>query len=118
MCKPKIKDYVHLWMDITLGYSRENLNREGGLGYTFLTPPPPSPGISHFFTLLLEKISGNKIKLNPWIFHKIVLDSLEIPRPKTKIPGNSTLFFLGYPWKFHFVFNYALSCRPVPTKIL
>ena len=40
MCKPKIKDYVHLWMDITLGYSRENLNREGGLGYTFLTPPP------------------------------------------------------------------------------
>ena len=71
MCKPKIKDYVHLWMDITLGYSRENLNREGGLGYYFF-----------------------------------------------KIPGNSTLFFLGYPWKFHFVFNYALSCRPVPTKIL
>ena len=41
---------------------------------------------------------------NPWIFNKIVLDSLEIPRPKTKTPGNST-FFLGDPLKKHFVFN-------------
>ena len=31
-------------------------------------------------------------------------DPLEIPRPKAKIPGNSTFFFVD-PWKFHFVFN-------------
>ena len=30
---------------------------------------------------------------------------MEIPRPKTKTPGNSILFFLGHPWKFHYVFN-------------
>ena len=40
-----------------------------------------------------------------YLFHKIVLDPLEIPRPKTKTPGDSTLFFLGHLWKFHFVFN-------------
>ena len=64
-----------------------------------------SPGIFHFFTLPLE--IPDKTKLNPWIFHKIVLDPLEIPRPKTKTPRNFTfsLFFLGHPWKFHFVFN-------------
>ena len=44
-------------------------------------------------------------KLHHWKFHKIVLDPLEIPRSKTKTPGNFTLFFLGHPWKFHFVFN-------------
>ena len=61
------------------------------------------PGIFHFFTLPLE--IPDKTKLSPWIFHKIVLEPLEIPRPKTKTPGNSTLFFLGHPWKFHFIFN-------------
>ena len=44
-------------------------------------------------------------RLHHWKFHKIVLDPLVVPRPKTKTPGNSTLFFLGDPWKFHFVFN-------------
>ena len=34
------------------------------------------PGIFHFFTLPLE--IPDKTKLNPWIFHKIVIDSLEI----------------------------------------
>ena len=62
-----------------------------------------SPGIFHFFTLPLE--IPDKTKLNPWMFHKIVLDPLEISRPKTKIHGNSTLFFLGHPSKLHFVFN-------------
>ena len=61
------------------------------------------PGIFHFFTLPLE--ISDKTKLNPWIFHKIVLDPLEISRPKTKTLGMSTLFFLGHPWKFHIVFN-------------
>ena len=38
-----------------------------------------------------------------------MLDPLEIPRSKTKTLGNSTLFFLGHPWKFHFVFNEPLK---------
>ena len=70
-----------------IGLFQRKSKQGGGFRIYFFDPPPPSPGISHFFTLLLEKISGNKIKLNPWIFHKIVLDSLEIPRPKTKTPG-------------------------------
>ena len=72
-----------------------------------------SPGIFHFFTLPLE--IPDKTKLNPWMFHKIVLDPLEISRPKTKIHGNSTLFFLGHPSKLHFVFNskyYSTSSKP------
>ena len=56
-----------------------------------------------FFTLPLE--IPDKTRLKPWIFHKIVLDPLEIPRSKTKTPGNSTLLFLGHPWKLHFIFN-------------
>ena len=34
---------------------------------------------------------------------------MEISRPKTKTSGNFTLFFLGHPWKFHFVFNETLK---------
>ena len=48
-------------------------------------------------------------KFNPQIFYEIVLNPLEIPRPKTKTLGNSTLFFLGHTWKFRFVFNYLLE---------
>ena len=71
----------------------------GGLMiYVFENPP----GIFHFFTLPME--IPDKTKLNPVILHKVVLDHLEIPRPKTKSPGNST-FFIGHPWKLHFVFN-------------
>ena len=44
-------------------------------------------------------------KLNPWIFHKIVLDSLEIPRAKTKPLDISHYFFLVTFGEFHFVFN-------------
>ena len=61
-----------------------------------------TPGIFNFF-LPLE--IPDKTKLHPWKIHKIVLHVFEIPRPETKTPGTSTLFFLGYPWKFHFVFN-------------
>ena len=60
-------------------------------------------GIFHFFTLPQD--IPDKTKLNPWIFHKIVLHPLKIARLKTKTHGNSTLFFLGHPWKFHFAFN-------------
>ena len=52
------------------------------------------------FTFPLE--IPDKTKLHPWQFHKTVLDSLKIPRSKTKTPRNSTLFFLGHRWKFHF----------------
>ena len=94
-----------LLLATVMGYCRKNPNRWGGRGRLriyFFEPPLP-PGILYFFTLPLE--IPNKTKLNPWIFHKIVLDSLAIPTPKAKTPGNSTLFFLGHPWKFHFVFN-------------
>ena len=59
-------------------------SKQGGLRiYIF----EKSPGIFIFFTLPLK--IPDKTKLNPWIFHKIVLDLLEIARPKTKTPGNS-----------------------------
>ena len=75
--------------------------------HTFLNLPPPLPPIIFScFTLPLE--IPDKTKLHPWKFCKIVLHHWEIPRPKTKTPGNSTWFFLGHPWKFHFVFNYNL----------
>ena len=57
--------------------------------YFFETPF----GISQFFLLY------------PWEFHKFLLDSLEISSPKSKTSENSTLFFLGQAWKFHFVFH-------------
>ena len=86
---------------LPLGYSRKK-SKQGGLRINFFEPPPPLN--FSFFSFLPLEIPG-KTKLNPLIFHRIVLDPLEIPRPKTKTPGNSTLFFHGYPWKFHFVFN-------------
>ena len=65
------------------------------------------PGIFHFFTLPLE--IPDRTKLHPWKSHKIVLDPLKIPRPKTKTPVNSTLFFLGHLWKLHFVLKSCSS---------
>ena len=91
-----------------MGYSRKNPNRGRGLRIYFFENPH---GIFHFFTLPL-KIPDKK--LNPWIFHEIVLDPLEIPRPKTRTLGNYTSFFLVtlgnsalfliHPWKFHMLF--------------
>ena len=63
----------------------------------------------YFFTLLLE--IPEKTKLLPWKFHRFLLHPLEIPRPKTKNPGNSTLFFLVHTRKFH-ILN-----PPPPTSI-
>ena len=72
------------------------------------------PGIFHFFTLPLE--IPDKTKLSPWTLHRIVLDPLKIPRPKTQTDrwnfhitffwspyGNSILFLIN-PWKFHMLF--------------
>ena len=60
-------------------------------------------GISRLHTLPQEIPNRTKLKL--WKFCKIVLDPLEIPRPKIKTCGNSTWFFLDHLWRFHFVFN-------------
>ena len=65
-----------------------------------------------FFTLTPE--IPDRTKLNLWIFLKIVLDLLEIPRQKQKTLeilsyfflvtlGNSTSFLIN-PWKFHMLF--------------
>ena len=51
-------------------------------------------GIFHFFLLYPWKFQTKQ--LNPWIFHKIVLDPLEIPRTKEKTP-----------WKFHIIFSWS-----------
>ena len=75
-----------------------------GLRIHFFEPPLPLAPWNFSFFYFTTQIP-DKTRLKPWIFHKIVLDPLEIPRPKIKTPGNSTLFFLGHPWKFHFVFN-------------
>ena len=40
----------------------------------------------------------------PGIFHFHTLP-LDIPQNCVRSLGNLTLFFLGHPWKFHFVFN-------------
>ena len=54
-----------------MGHSRKNQNWVEDI--LFWKPPR----IFHSFTLPLE--NPDKTKLNPWIFHKIVLDPLEIP---------------------------------------
>ena len=78
--------------------------QKGGIEDIIFPKPPRN---FSFFTLRLE--IPDKTKFNPCIFHNIVLEPLEIPRPKTKTPGNSALLFLGHPWKFHFVFNWPLK---------
>ena len=90
---------LHIYADeITLGYSRKKIQTWGVEDILFWKPP----WNFSFFTLPLE--IADKTKLNLWIFHKIVLDPLEIPRPKAKTP--STLFLLVHPRKSHFVFNW------------
>ena len=98
--KSVIALYIVITISLIIRLFQKKPKLGGSWGYTFLKS---SPGILYFFTLTL-KVPG-KTKFNPWIFHKIVLDPLEIPRPKAKTPWNSTLVFLGHPWKFHFVFN-------------
>ena len=65
-----------------------------------------------FLVFLLQPWKNpGKTRLHPEKLHKQFFHPLEILRPKTKTPGNSTLFlinpwkihlpFLQYPWKFH-----------------
>ena len=77
---------------------QKNPNREGGCWlHAFLKNPW---NFSFFF---LTSWNSWQNKAQSWIFHKTELNPLEIPRPKTKAPGNSTLSSLGRPWKFHVV---------------
>ena len=64
------------------GLSQKKAKRSGE-GGGFENPP----GIFHFFTLPQE--IPDKKKLNPWIFHKIVLDDLALLGPKTKTHGKT-----------------------------
>ena len=56
--------------------------------------------LEFFIFLLYSWKFQTKQSSNPGIFHKIVLDPLKIPRPKTKTPGNSTSVLIN-TWKFH-----------------
>lgn len=61
--------------------------------------------VSKFLILGFALEILEKTMLDPSKSHKIVLKPIELPRPKTKTPGNSGLFFPDNPWKFHFYFN-------------
>ena len=74
----------------------EKKSKQGGLRIYFFENPPE---IFHFFNLTPGNSRQNKAQTLD-IIHKIVLNSLKIPRPKTKTPGNSILFFLCHSWKF------------------
>ena len=82
--------------------------RRGVADESILFLTPLLSGIFHFFTLPLEILE--KTKLHPWKFHKILLDPLEVLRPKPKTSGNSTLHYflvtLGNStlFKFHLLF--------------
>ena len=99
----------------------EKSKQEGGWGwgYTVLKMPV------EFFIFFLSLEVPGKTKFSPCIFHKVVLDPLEIPQGQKQrlleithyfflvTLGNSTTFlinpwkfhsmwlFLWYPWKFH-----------------
>ena len=73
------------------GYYRKKKKKTGGLRTYFFENVPE---IFHIFTLPLE--IPDKAKLNPWKFHKIVLDPLETLRPKNQ-----------NPWKFHTIFAWS-----------
>ena len=71
---------------------------------------PPCLGFfwnSPFVTLPLEILEKTKLHLQ--VFHKVVWNTLEIPRWNTKTDGNSTWFFLDHCWKFHFFFNWPVE---------
>ena len=77
-----------------MGYSRKNPNGAGGVRIYFFE------NLEFFIFLLYSWKFQTKQSSNPGIFHKIVLDPLKIPRPKTKTPGNSTSVLIN-TWKFH-----------------
>ena len=105
-----------------LGYSiSEKIQK--GVEDTLCWPPPLPPWNFSIFPLPLE--IPDKTKLSLWIFHRIVLDSLEIQGQK-QTPGISTkgggeyenaiavtlwnsILFLIKPWKFYMLFLWYSS---------
>ena len=97
------------WDGSNMGYSRKKWKR---LGHTF-----SKKKLEIFRFVFLPLQVPNKKKFHPWKFCKMVLQPLEIPRPKTKTHGNSTCF-LDHPWKFYFFnqhleFPHAISTIPL-----
>ena len=93
--------------DERLGYSRKTKQGRGVLRTNFFYN---SPGIFHFFALHLKIPDKGKVDAKRSTTENSTklcqLHPSEIPRPKTRPPGNSTLFFLLHPsWKLHLVFN-------------
>ena len=114
-----------------MGYSKKNSNR-GGWRYTFVKIP--------LEVLIFYSTTGNSRQNNTQpldipqncAYQIKLIDLLEIPRPKAKTYGNSTLFFLvalgnstsflinpynfhmlflWYPWKFHILKPSLSSAR-------
>ena len=86
----------------------------GGLRTYFLNPPPGILGFLIYPWKFQRKFQGfsprNSAKL-------CVLQPWELLRPKAKIPGNSTWFFLDCSWKFYVVFNSPLENPPAIPSI-
>ena len=78
----------------------EKKHKKGGLRTYFFEK---HPGIFRFFTLPLGIL--DKKELHPWTFCEVVWHPLEILRPKSKTPRNSTWYFLGHPLEFRLIFN-------------
>ena len=77
-------------------------NSGGGGGGSYENPP----GIFHFFYFTPGNSRQNKAPALeiPQIFATYIPWKFQDQKPKP-LAGNSTLFFLGHPWKFHCVFN-------------
>ena len=97
---------------MVMGYCRKK-NKWRGMGwggggrwlrtYFFETP-------WNFYSFTLPLDIPRETKLDPWNFHNT--NFCQIPwkfQDQKQTPGNSTLFFLGHAWKFHFIFNYPLE---------
>ena len=89
-----------------LGYSSKKNQLLGGEGTLFWSSPLPPWNFSLFYFT-----PGNfrQNKSLPLEIPQNCVRSFGIPRPKTKTLKKSTLFFLGYPLKFQFVFNWPLE---------
>ena len=95
----------HLSIKLSLGSSREHPSSKGGSrGHAFLRKKLEILGLS-----LYSWKFWRKKNFIPWNSAEL-LQTFEIPSPaKTKATGDFTWFFLDYPWKFHFFFNWALE---------
>ena len=86
------------------GYSRTNANREGFEDIVFFNK---NTGTLKSVTLPLQILY--KMKHYPWKSHKIKINSLELPRPKTKT--------LEFP-NCTFSIPLKITCSQAPTHLL